>query len=369
MLKIKAEDKYVLGLMSGTSMDGIDTSLVNTNGKSLTRTNYQLISKFGKKTTLNLKKLMLNTEAFLKNKTFINELSRLITKDHEIAVKKIIKLSGIIPDLIGFHGQTILHDPSNKTSLQIGDGKLLSKLTNIKVISNFRENDLLNNGEGAPIAPIYHKHLIEKYKFELPCCFVNIGGVANITYWDGRNLLGYDLGPGNGLMDLYCQKNFNISFDFSGKIASKGSANKDIIKKFKNSNYFKKKYPKSLDKLEFIDYLNLVENGNLSHNDALATLLECSLFGIISGIKMLPSSPKHLIIMGGGQHNKELCDRLINSFIFKVEKASDINIPGDFIEAELIAFLAARKFYALHSTCPETTGVKSPCILGTIYDT
>jgi len=173
--------KAVIGLMSGTSMDGIDTSLVYTNGKVLNRTQFTSISNYSDQTNILLNEAVINPIKFLRNKKKLKILNNLITTDHALAVKKIINKSSIIPFLIGFHGQTIYHDPSNQVSYQVGDGKLLSKLLGINVVYNFRSNDLMNKGQGAPIAPIYHKYLLEKLQMELPATIVNIGGICNLS--------------------------------------------------------------------------------------------------------------------------------------------------------------------------------------------
>jgi anhydro-N-acetylmuramic acid kinase len=360
-------NNYVIGLMSGTSMDGIDASLVKTDGLNLLRTGYQIHSNYKKKTNKLLKILVFDFNKNKKNKLLLNSISELVTKDHLYAINQIIKISGITPDLIGFHGQTIFHNPANKESLQIGNGKLLANLSKIKVVSNFRDNDIIHGGEGAPIAPVYHKLLINKLKLDIPCCFLNIGGVSNLSYWDGNKLIGFDLGPGNGLMDIYCQEKLNIPFDKLGILASKGVPNFNIVSSFIKLPYFKKKYPKSLDRLEFLNFVRELQLSNYDPSEALATLLEMSVASIIEGVKILPSTPKKLVVMGGGQHNQYLFSRIKNSFSFAVSKADDVGIPGDFIEAELIAYLAARNIKNLPITFPNTTGVKTPCVGGIVH--
>ena len=360
-------NNYVVGLMSGTSMDGIDVSLVKTDGINLHRTGYQIHSNYEKKTNVLLKNIVFDFAKNRRNKVLLSALSRLITKDHFNAIKKIIQLSGIKPDLIGFHGQTIFHNSSDNESFQIGDGKLLATLSKIKVVSNFRENDILHGGEGAPIAPIYHKLLIDNLKLELPCCFLNIGGVSNLSYWDGEKLIGFDLGPGNGLMDIYCQEILNIPYDKLGSIAAKGCPNFNMVNSFIQLPYFKKKYPKSLDRLEFINFVKEFHLYDSHSSEVLATLLELTVSSIVEGIRILPSPPQKLVVMGGGQHNLHLFNRIKNSFSFEVSKADDIGISADFIEAELIAYLAARNIKNLPITFPSTTGVKTPCVGGIVH--
>jgi len=359
-------NNYVVGLMSGTSMDGIDASLVKTDGVKLFRTGYQIHMNYKNKTAQLLKKIVFNFNLNKENKNLLNELSNLITKDHLNAIDHIIKISGITPSLVGFHGQTIFHNPSSNETLQIGNGKLLASLSKIKVVSNFRENDILHGGEGAPIAPIYHQLLINNLKLELPCCFINIGGVCNLSYWDGNKLIGFDLGPGNGLMDIYCQNKLNIPFDKFGIIASKGKPNFNLVNSFLKLPYFKKKYPKSLDRLEFLNFVTELELNDFSSSEALATLLEFTVLSIIEGIKILPSIPKKIVIMGGGQLNQHLFNRINDSFPFEVIKADDISIPGEFIEAELMAYLAVRKIKNLPITFPNTTGVRKACVGGEV---
>jgi len=357
---------YVIGLMSGTSMDGINASLVNTDGKTLSRTGHQVISNYSEKTIKLLKKYVFDYDMLKKNISFYKKLSKYISYDNYLAVRKIVNLSGINPDLIGYHGQTVFHDSSKKISIQLGDGDLLAKLSQTKVISKFRQNDIKNGGEGAPISPIYHKLLMEKLNLTLPCCFLNIGGVSNISYWDGTQLLGFDLGPGNGIMDIFCQENLDISFDRDGIIASKGNPNYQIINEFLKLPYFKKPYPKSLDRLEFNFFVNKLQFSNNNSSDILATFLEFTVHSIIKGINLLPSQPKIIVVMGGGQHNKYLLRRIVDSFCFDIVRADEIGIPGDFIEAEMIAYIAARKVNNLPITFPYTTGVQIPCVGGEI---
>lgn len=360
------KDKFVIGLMSGTSMDGINASLVRTDGEILSRTGCQIISNYDKNTIQLLKNYVFNFKQLQKDTAITNELSRLISHDNNVAIDKIIELSGFKPDLIGFHGQTVFHNSKKTISIQVGDGNLLARLSNTTVISNFRENDILNGGQGAPISPIYHKLLMKNLKLELPCCFLNIGGVSNISYWDGKQLIGFDLGPGNGLMDIYCQEKLNIPFDKFGIIASNGTPNLQMVNDFIKLPFFKTKYPKSIDRLEFNHFVKTLHFNDNSAPNVLATFLEFTISSIIEGIKILPLNPKKLIIMGGGQHNKFLVERIKNSFSFCVIKANEIELPGDFIEAEMIAFLAARKINNLPVTFPTTTGVKKPTIGGKI---
>jgi anhydro-N-acetylmuramic acid kinase len=357
----------IIGLMSGTSMDGINATIIETDGKKLNRTNINTIYKYQHQTKTLLLNAIKNTSQFLNNIKQQEVLNKLISIDHAKAVNLTKLKYSSKPEFIGFHGQTILHNPKLKTTIQLGDSQLLANLTNIDVISNFRSKDMLNGGQGAPIAPIYHQKIIEELNIELPCCLINIGGVCNLTYWDGNQLIGFDVGPGNGLMDIYSQNILGLPFDKNGQIASNGIVNLEIIKEFKKNIFLYKKYPKSLDRLHFIKFYDMVVDKQLSPNDSLSTLLELTIFAIKTAIKQLPIFPKNLVLMGGGQNNKFLVNKLKRIPYLNCYTSDQLNLPGEMIEAELIGYLAARTLFNLPYTFPKTTGVNKPCCGGIIY--
>ena len=193
--------------MTGTSMDGIDISLVKTNGIVLKRLNKNFYYKYSSETKKILDDILkTDININLKKKNILDEF---ITNEHYLALKDLDIVQNC--DLIGFHGQTIYHNPKKKVSIQLGDPRKLAKLLNKDVIFNYRSDDIECGGQGAPLAPIYHKFIVESLKLELPCCILNIGGISNITYWDGKELIGFDTGPGNALMDDYMSNVFNQS--------------------------------------------------------------------------------------------------------------------------------------------------------------
>lgn len=358
---------YVIGLMSGTSMDGINATLVKTNGIELLRTPFNLIEDYRKETKIFLKKTIENPLIY-QNSSFRKKLDKLVTEDHYKVIKNLIKLSNITPEYIGFHGQTILHNPKDKISIQAGEAKLLSNLLNLRVISSFRTEDISLGGEGAPLAPIYHKYIIENLKTKLPTCIINIGGIANVTYWDGNELIAFDTGPGNSLMDIYMQKNLRRKFDKDGKVASKGTVMLSIINEFERDKYFKKDYPKSLDVSYFKKYLNKNYFKKMSHEDVMANLLAFTVKSISIGISQLPKSVYQIIILGGGMYNDELIKKLNLEFSNSVSIAKNYNLPGDMIEAELIAYISIRRLFKLPITFPSTTGVKKKLSGGKVFD-
>lgn len=349
--------------MSGTSMDGIDISLVQTNGLGLKRLNKNYFYEYNittKKKLMNISREEINLN--MNKKEYFDEL---ITNEHYLALKDLNIVNKC--DLIGFHGQTIYHDPKEKISIQLGDPKMLSKKLNKNVVFNFRSNDIASGGQGAPLAPIYHKLIIEKLGLEIPSCILNIGGVANLTYWDGQNLIGFDTGPGNALMDDYSKTILNKSFDNKGHYASQGTPITEEVTKFLRDEFFKKIPPKSLDRNSFIaTYKKLIQK-NYSSKDVMATLLEFTLESIVISLELLPKKIKNIIVTGGGYKNSYLINRLSKRLELNFLDEKELGIEFDYIEAELIAYLSARAIYKLPFTFPSTTGVLKPLSGGELF--
>ena len=304
---------------------------------------------------------------FFKNTDTLNAANELVTLDHIKLINKVINKHDIDIQLIGFHGQTIFHNFEKKISLQIGDPQLIADKIKINVVSDFRKNDLIYGGHGAPIAPIYHQAIINKMNLTLPACFINIGGVANLTYWDGQNLIGFDTGPGNGLLDRFIQLRINKNYDKNGLMAKKGLTNNYLLKLFQEDFFFKLKPPKSLDKLSFFHILNNKILKSLSTEDGASTLSELTVETIYKSIKFLPKRPKIYVVMGGGSKNNFITKTLQEKLKHPLYTADQLALPGQYIEAELIAFLASRKVNKLPITFPSTTGVNVPIIGGKIY--
>jgi len=343
-------------------MDGIDISLVNTNGINLKRLNKNYFYKYTNKTRSFLLNILNEDLNLSRNKKLF--LDEIITKEHFKALKyfEIIHKS----DYIGFHGQTIYHDPKSKSSIQLGDPIKLSNLCKKEVVFDFRSKDIEMGGQGAPIAPIYHKHIIKELNLELPSCILNIGGVANLTYWDGVNLIGFDTGPGNALMDTYIKKISNNFFDENGVLASQGKPNKKMVRKFLKHSFFKTLPPKSLDRNSFLDFYDDLLSNDFTKADTMATLSKITLESIYKGISILPRKIKNILVSGGGCRNTFLMNALKKKLdiTFIDEKKTDINF--DYVESELIAFLSARSIYNLPFTFPSTTGAIQPSSGGKI---
>jgi anhydro-N-acetylmuramic acid kinase len=350
--------------MTGTSMDGIDVSLVKTNGLHLERLNKNYFHKYSNKTKdflLNL--LNEDLETNLKRKQC---LDKVITDENCLALQNSDFVNEA--DLIGFHGQTIYHDPFKKRSIQLGDPQKLAEMFNKNVIFNFRSKDLALGGQGAPLAPIYHQFIIEEFNLKLPSCILNIGGVSNLTYWDGNKLMGFDTGPGNALMDKYMTVISDKYFDKNGTLASKGIPDKKLIKSFLNHDFFKKPPPKSLDKHSFIDFYNQLLKKKYSDADFMATLAELTIESIVYSLMLLPHKINSILITGGGYRNVHLMKRLEDRLGLKFLNEKKLGIDFDYIESELIAYLSARSIYNLPITFPSTTGVLQPISGGKLYN-
>lgn len=353
----------IIGLMTGTSMDGIDISLVKTNGIDLIRLNENYFHEYSNQTKKFLSGILKESlYVNLKRKKYLDEA---ITEEHYLALKDldIVKTS----DFVGFHGQTIYHNPSKRISIQLGDPKKFAKMIGKNIIADFRAKDIEMFGQGAPLAPIYHQYIIEKLNLELPSCILNIGGVANLTYWDGKDLIGFDTGPGNALMDDYAKKSSDKFFDQNGFIASKGNPNDKIINKFLKDIFFLKQPPKSLDRNSFQNFYNMLLNLNLPVSDTMSTLAKFTIESIFVGISLLPQKAKNIIVTGGGSRNQYMMKCLKKRINTNFIKEDDTNLNFDYIESELIAFLSARSIYNLPITFPSTTGVKKSLSGGTIY--
>ncbi|MDC0348956.1 anhydro-N-acetylmuramic acid kinase [Alphaproteobacteria bacterium] len=358
---------WTVGMMSGTSMDGIDLKAIKTDGQEIFEMSEGVMVPYTDIFREKLRNVLGSTEIM----PDVLEIEKELTILHSEAFFQYLKVKNISHKevgLIGFHGHTILHQPPSRFSKprtwQIGDGELLSQLTKTKVVYNMRENDLKHGGEGAPLVPLYQQALAKKTR--KPIAIINIGGISNVT-WLGEKegILAFDMGPGNALLDDWIKEHCDKNYDKDGLISAKGSIHSGIIETFKTHPYFKQKAPKSLDRQDF----TLDSVRELSLEDGAATLAEMTAIAIKKGISSFPTLPQTYVITGGGRLNNFLMKRL--SFHLKpsiVKTTEQVGWDGDFIEAEAFAFLAVRSLKKLPLTVPTTTGV-SKAISGGILST
>ena len=360
-----------LGLMSGTSMDGVDASIIQSDGEKKYKVIIDKYFEYPQSIYKNLIKLRDKINSTKDLKKFSKEIKNIekeITLFHAKAVNQILKKIKMNVDFVGFHGQTIYHNAKEKISNQMGNGKLLSKLIKKTVIYDFRQNDLKNGGQGAPLTPIFHKLLKEKFKIKY-ACFVNIGGIINATsFYDKGYMWGRDLGPGMCLIDKWMRLKSKKKYDENGKIAKSGKVNIAILKKLMNNFYKKEKkflklnpYIISYDVHDF----DLYFVKNLSLENGAATLIQFSANMLYYCLKSADMPDEQIILTGGGRKNKFLVKKLKEDND-SIKLIDEYGVDGDFVESQAFAYIAIRSYLKLPISFPETTGVKKPCTGGTI---
>lgn len=363
----------VIGLMSGTSMDGVDAALLYTDGVTIQRTDKALTIPYSADIREALKAAILEASSgTLKTEpsAAIIETERLITDLHTDAVNQLLAGADIAAsdvDVIGFHGQTIAHRPDLGWTWQIGDAKRLAKQTKIPVVSDFRSQDMDNGGQGAPLVPVYHAALLGRDRRHDVIAVLNIGGVANISWisfeGDETNpeIIAFDTGPGNALIDDWVEIHTGDSFDKDGLHAARGSVHEEIMLSLMASPYFDETPPKALDRGDF----NGQAARGLSFEDGAATLTEFMVQSIVASQEHLPKPPEAWYVCGGGRLNKTFMRNLRRRLPVIVDPVEVIGWQGDAVEAQAFGYLAARSLKNLPLTFPTTTGVSSPQTGGT----
>ena len=372
-----------MGLMSGTSLDGVDVSIIKSDGDrefssildSYFEYDQDLIEKI-----LKIREKITNPEGLNRYLDEIKSLEREITLFHVKAVNETLQMSKSNVDLIGFHGQTIFHDPEKKITKQLGDGRLLSQLIKKKVVYNFRQNDLKNGGQGAPLTPIFHNTLAnklnEKFNLKFPINILNIGGISNITCtvdWEDseckNKILAYDIGPGNCLIDEWIRKNSKKKYDKDGFLASSGKTDKLIFNQALENFTENSSYKKSLDVNDF----DIFFAKGLSVETGAATITDFTAKLIADGMnyahgKDHPNIYKWLVC-GGGRKNKYLLQSIKNNFEkISIDPIDQYEINGDFVESQAFAFLAIRSLEGMPISFPSTTRCKDSITGGVIVE-
>ena len=362
--------------MSGTSGDGVDASIITTNGldhfESIKDKYFEYDNDIFK--NIHTLKDKINTkEDLTKYSSELKDLERKITIFHAKIIKDLDENNKDL--LVGFHGQTIYHNSREKITKQLGDGNLLNQLSKKKIIHNFRENDIKNNGEGAPLTPIFHQLLVSKSSIKIPICILNIGGISNVTIIQHKNdnskIFSKDLGPGNCLIDGWVRKNSNFKFDYNGNFAKSGEVNQIILEQAQElyANRPNK------EKLSFdVNDFDISFARGLNLNDGSATLTEFTSNIIAESLSQylvnLNCKINNILICGGGRKNKLLIESIKKLFppSFIIKLIDDHGFNGDYIESQAFAFIAVRSLKKLPITFPNTTGCKKPCIGGKLIE-
>lgn len=349
---------WALGLMSGTSLDGVDAALIKTDGEK--------VVEFGEALTLPMPRDLIGAlqELMMGDQADWLMIERRLTLLHAEAVKKLLdkaKLAAADVGIIGFHGQTIIHRPREGVTWQMGNPALLAEETGIPVVGDFRRADVAAGGEGAPLVPLYHAALAET--LEKPIAVLNIGGVANVTWIgaDGR-LIAFDTGPGNAMLNDWMKKRTGMLYDRDGKIAETGKLANALIEEYLQHPYFEQLPPKSLDRGEF----SLETIKHLSTEDGAATLTQFTAEAVFKAQEHFPDRPKRWLITGGGRHNPTMM-AAIRSLLEHITTVENVGWRGDFLEAEAFAFLAVRSLRKMPLSLPSTTGANRAVTGGAFY--
>ena len=357
-----------IGLMSGTSLDGIDAAILETDGVNVAIAGPAIAVPYHPWARAMLHEALAVACDAMPGAPMpspIVKAERLITDAHADAVRKLLSEAKIQPSqiaCIGFHGQTILHRPAERRTWQIGNGKALADAVGITVVNEFRLADVAAGGQGAPLVPLYHQVLTRNMK--LPVVVVNVGGVANVTYAGAHGqLIAFDTGPGNAALDDWALKHIGEAVDRDGKLAAAGRIDAGVMKFMLGHPVFLQPPPKSLDRFDFP--MAAVEG--LTPEDGAATLTAFTAAAIARAQEHLPEVPQKWIICGGGRHNPVLMRELRTRLKQDVITAEDAGWRGDFLEAEAFAYLAVRSIKGLPLSLPSTTGVPYPMPGGRLH--
>lgn len=353
-----------IGLMSGTSLDGIDVALIKTDGENLVERGTSRTYAYNHQQQAILRQALSDAIKIADRTERPGQLAAAemqLTNWHCDVVQQFLDENDLTHskiDVIGFHGQTVIHRPEKLLTVQLGDGEALATATKIAVVYDMRAADVAAGGQGAPLVPAYHRALAK----ETPVAFVNIGGVSNVTHIAPDGCLNaFDTGPGNALINDWMKKHGGVEFDDSGKTAAQGKISVPHLKAALSSEYFTKRPPKSLDRNSFA---KLDFNG-LSLEDGAATLTAFTAHSIARSANWFHEPPKEWIICGGGRHNETLM-QMLREILPNVKSAEDQGLNGDSMEAEAWAYLAVRSLRGLPITFPSTTGVKHEMTGGVI---
>ncbi len=354
----------IIGLMSGTSMDGVDAAMIETDGNKVFNFGPVEVIPYESDFRKRLRSIVGRPlDASMETASIIRDL----TRHHAEAVLSILKRVGIHGnevDLIGFHGQTVFHAPKEGITSQIGDAELLAKETGIDVVSDFRSADVAAGGEGAPLASIFHVAL--SGNLNRPLAVLNLGGIGNVSWISAQNeILAFDTGPANALIDDWVISRTGQPWDHAGQLARSGRVHRQIVNSWLANPYFDQPVPKSLDRDKFSNLLKWLER--YSTEDGAATLTAFTAEAVVRACAHFPSLPLRWLVAGGGRRNMAIMEALSAKLDAPVEPVEVVGWDGDGLEAQAFGFLAARVVFDMPITYPKTTGVGRPMLGGRIF--
>ena len=352
-----------IGLMSGTSLDGVDAAWVETDGAAIGRTGPALTLPYDAALRRDLRGLLDRATGIGHDDPFLLDCVRRLTERHAEAVVKLAAeaaRAGLgAPELLGFHGQTILHRPAERFTWQVGDAALLRRLTGVPVAWDFRSADVAAGGQGAPLVPVVQA--VMAAALPKPLAVLNLGGVGNVTWiGDGDDLVAFDTGPANGPLDDWVRRRAARPFDRDGALALAGSADGAVLGRMMDHPYLAVPPPKSLDRLDFDRALAAAGIDGLSAEDGAATLVAFSALCVAAAARLLPGSPLQWLVTGGGRRNPAVMRALASALEPPVRPVEVVGWNGDALEAQAFGVLAARVVRGLPLSFPGTTGVPRP---------
>jgi anhydro-N-acetylmuramic acid kinase len=351
------QEMTTIGAISGTSMDGIDIALIRTDGHVVTATGPGRMVPY----PADLRADLLD---FLKDPSRaehdpMTALEERVTDAFTAALALFMREEKIDPgsiDLIGLHGQTVYHRPERRFTRQLGLGQRMADALRINVVDGFRLADVAAGGHGAPFAPLYHAALA--HALPQPLMVLNLGGVGNITYLDGHEIIAFDTGPASALIDDLVLKRFGIPFDEGGRIGARGTVDQSVLAQLMANPFFDEPAPKSLDRNDFHRRAAII--GALADDDAVATLAAFTIEATVAALRHVPGKPVRWLVTGGGRHNMTFMRGLSARLGVPVQPVEAVGWNGDLIEAQAFGFLAARCVLGLPLSVPTTTGVPMP---------
>ncbi len=368
-----------IGLMSGTSLDGIDVALLRTDGETVVERGPGMAFPYDPAFRRRLQAALETAKAISERSERpgdLAEIERELTLRHAEAVRRFLaenNLAAETVDVLGFHGQTVLHRPDAGLTVQLGDGDLLARETGIDVVHDMRANDMRHGGQGAPLIPVYHAALAAGLERESDgaVVFVNIGGISNLTFIGATGISGaaeivaFDSGPGNSLIDQWVEAHAGIPYDQGGMIASEGSVDAALAERYLSHAFFSSEVRRSLDRNDF----RPPEGPEANLEDGARTLAYVTAAAILKSAQHLPARPSLYVVSGGGRLNRTIMDdlaALAGGEGARVQAAEAVDLDGDSMEAEAWAYLAVRSLAGLPLTFPATTGVKQPMTGGAL---
>lgn len=364
-----------IGLMSGTSMDGIDAALIETDGETVSWLGPSLTLPYDGAMRTLLEGAMADAAGLNDRDSRPGRLAlaeQRITTLHARAVHDLLDSLRLTPgdvDVVGFHGQTVFHRPDARLTVQIGLGEALARDLGMTVVADFRAADVAAGGQGAPLVPVFHQALVRGLRLPGPVAVLNIGGVANVTVLDGEaDPIACDTGPGNALIDDFMAARTGKPFDDGGRAAAAGQVDEAAVEAVLGHPFFRAPLPKSLDRNAFRAYVTqCMALDGFSTPDGAATLTALTAASIAAVVPLLPRAPQVWIVAGGGARNPTLCAALAARLQRPVRPAEAVGWSADALEAHAFGFLAVRSLRGLPLTFPGTTGVQHPLTGGKIF--